>query len=158
MKSKIVIAVFIATLLSISSAFSQDKVYILEYMYLGNDTLDYSDSGTESTLVSISKINYDSTNKLILFTGKMYRSSVQYPIDSTIGNIFLGEITKIVANTYLGYIETGLIRKQTQFKPDDKGKFSIIVPADTKFKIIFTCFTCNVIEYTLNDLVNLYNK
>jgi hypothetical protein len=158
MKSKIVIAVFIAILLSLSSAFSQDQVYELGYMYTGSDTLDYTCGGTERIAITISKITYDNKNKNILFTGKMTDLNEYLPIDSSFGKIFLGKIENVIANTWIGNIETGILKIQKQFKPNEKGEFSITVPVDTKSKFIFTGFGCNVKEYSIKDLINLYNK
>lgn len=144
----------IITIFFVSSVFGQDKIYNLNYMYLG-DTLDYCDGGTQKINVIFNKINYDSTRKYYLFTGKMCDSKDDSPIDSSIGLIFLGEIEEIKAKTWLGYIHTGLLKKIEQYKLNRNGEFLILVPAETKYKLIFTGFACEVKIFSIPEVLKL---
>jgi hypothetical protein len=149
---------FISILFSVISAFGQDIEYQMNFMYVGGDTLDYSDGGTQKIKVLINKINYDSTKKNYIFTGKMCDAKDYSSIDSSYGLICLGEIDKIYAETWVGFKETGLLKRVKQYKLKEKGEFSISVPEDTKCKLIFTGIGCEVIVYSIADILKLSNN
>ncbi|MBI5402078.1 MAG: hypothetical protein HY959_01640 [Ignavibacteriae bacterium] len=142
---------------SVFYAYGQDKVYTLGYMYYFSDTLDCMDGSTEGINVYIDKITNES-NKYYIFEGVLCNGKRNHPLISSYGLIFLGYISEIYGNTWLGFTKTGLLNRIEQYKINDKGEFKITVPYDTQYNLIFTGYGFEVKVYSIRELLNLKNE
>jgi hypothetical protein len=127
-------------------------------MYLNSDTLDYTDGGTDFIKVKFNITSFDSVDHSYLISGVLCYSMSERPLNDTIGRIFLGDITTVRARNWTGFNETGLLNRKKQIHLSDKGEFLFSISAETKVNIIFTGFICNVLSYTISDILELSKK
>ena len=84
------------------------QVYILYDEYKISETLEYSCGRTQRIKINFNNVKYDFQKMSYLIEGEMYDLKDYTPIDSSYGFIFLRDIETIIADTWLGYTETGL--------------------------------------------------
>jgi hypothetical protein len=110
----------------------------IPYMYIGNDTLDYSCGGTMYIKVELTSLHLNDADKMYILKGNLsttYGESLE-----DFGAVTIGKIEEITANTWLGVTTTGLLRRDTEIFTTEKGKFTIKVPLDYDKFVIFTAY------------------
>lgn len=135
----------------------KDTNYV-PYMYLFNDTLDYSCGGTLEIAIKDLKIIKDNITRDYIIKGKLITKS-----GDNLGNwgfVTTGTIKKIEAKTWIGTTQTGLLCKDRPFIYTRKGFFTIRIPFYYNNDIIFSAeggFTIMDFDFKQFLKDNLYN-
>lgn len=136
----------------------QGRVYELGYLYTGSDTLDVEDGSCTKTKVLFNNLLSDSLSNKLLIEGQIIDAISGEVFSDSWGKIFLGRIDSLKANTWLGYIDTGLLIRKKEFHINDLGFFKIEIPIECTEKLIFTGIGCNVITYSIDEIKMIFNK
>ena len=149
-----------------SLLFSQvkgDFVYIegddtshIPFMYLGRDTLDYADGGSQHTKVKIDTVIYDSINSQYFIVGNLSEAQTGESYGDW-GIVVLGRIELARADTWLGHRRTGVIVNKSVLEKTSNGQFKIAVPQNYQDSVIFTGEGgSTVIDIPFQEIVSKY--
>jgi len=150
-------------LLAVNSTFCQEPVYELGYMYHGSDMLDAGDGGMSPLKVNINKISYNFFTRKYTISGKIdyIYSAPEDTIPDGIFAIFLGTIETVpcsLGTTWTLSSTTGKIVATKTIQTFNNGYFKFKLPKNYNKKIIFTAFAAQVVELSLDNIINMSKK